>query len=612
MAIGAETLDPLKLRIRDDVQFLFQDGCVIAQGPTASLQLKSGGIQPAIAWLRNNLDGVRSLSEALAPLPPNTRTVVTRLIGSLYDRDMLLISEVDDAATFDRLAAMYPAQAAYAAHHSRRPLAGLLAFRQTTFRVAGDGVLLRNVATAMAEYGALFVTFLPGDDHSGVAALAAAANARDPERAFRMGDGSGGLRDAPADVFIDAGRRADVALLDTICASTGDETWVGIHPVADRIIVLLRLKAQDPAPCLRGAANLVRAVDAQLDHVAPAAAAIAAHHAVFALFVERCGLDVAPALPALEIDQDVLTIASHRLPAVSTCSVHFRSPRAVPVAAADLTATPSTFPRPDIPDGRSETTALYDRIHRASTRMTNALIGPVRRLGEGLLPQLPFSRSEVAVSLDGGVTEQRISCTALSTREARNQAFLMGIEHWAASRLAAGMGDGAVGAGWSAAEAAYRALAAIDGLDMPAPGRSVPLATDEFPDRTVAHLQELATRIAPGLLDRAVLLRPIGDHAWRAWLPELDPHRSAFGAKPAQAIGNILLIALSRDHDAVPGHHQVARLACDARFADVRACLAAAEYQGYRFERIRGLELADHEDGDEELHLVAVGRRGVS
>jgi len=607
----AAGLGDRRFRLRSDVTVLLNEEGAVVRGPATSLELKSRSIGEAISWLWPRLDGTRPLEAVTAELPPGTRGAMAGLVARLHSGGMLLDLVEEDPERLARLSGLYPEQVSFLAHRSGTPLAAFDRFRRANIRVQGEGVVLRNVAAALADYGALKARFATPAPDPALDRLVAAANGRDPERDFEIGDGGGEAGgEGNADILIDAGCDLADAFAARLCdPGASAPRLAGIYRSGERLAVLLHLGRDGEAPCFRSFADAAPKPP-DPEPIAPAAAAIAAHHCVAALFSDLTGIVAQGAPSLLEIDQDRLTSRARRLAGHPDCPRHGAQASRTALPAEAVLQPEASFPRPDIPDSVAATRETYDAIHRASSALVAPVGGPFLDLGEADLAQVPFARSAVSVRLSSraGGSDERLVCAALSAREARNQVMLLAAERWSGSACPTGEpGEAGVGAGWSLTEAAVRALAGLAGEAGP-DGDIRRLSLEEVARHgpTTAHLAEIAAGLgSPALEGEGFLLAKAAHGGWLSWRASEPSSSPALGATPGQALGNSLFRALVR---CMPDGPHAGTLVCDAAADDVRAMLAEASRRVEFVEIDTPMPISDAADGV-RLRLVEARRR---
>jgi hypothetical protein len=603
-----EALGERRFRLRHDVTVLSRDEGVVVVGPTTSLELKSRSIGQAIGWLWPRLDGTRPLDTLTADLDPGTRGAMARLVARLHQGGMLLDLAEEDPRRLAVLDSLYPEQISFLAHRSGAPVAAFDRFRRARFLVRGEGVVLRNVAAALADYGAIDARFDSPSD-TALVRLVEAANSNDPERRFAIDSKAGPTESQSGfDVLIEAGADSVDGGMALLCTEApAPARMAGIYRLGDRLAVLLSLSEGGETPCFAAFAAAA-GPDPGGEPVAPAAAAIAAHHCVAALFGDLCGIAEPQPPSLLEIDQDRLTSRLRRLDPDPHCKRHGHPVVRTALAAEEVAAPEPGFPRPDVPDGGAATSEIYDSIHRASTALAAPVGSAIFDIGEGELAQMPFARSAASWRLppSAGGTAERVVCAALSAREARNQAVLLAAERWAAVTLGPPTEDvAAIGAGWSPAEAAYRALESL--ACRADDGEEVKLALPELVRHgpTIAHLVEMAAVLGGGYGGGELAAAPAAGGGWLAWRAGESSGASAFGATPGQALGNCLfrtLVAQLSGEAAQP-----AGLACGAKPEDVGQLILTAS-RWFDFTEIASPALA-HDSSGARLRLVEARRR---
>jgi hypothetical protein len=189
---------------------------------------------------------------------------------------------------------------------------------------------------------------------------------------------------------------------------------------------------------------------------APPATALACNHLVHALFLYRTEAEGDPAALAT-VDSDSLIIQPHRMPPPHpACERHGRREAAPWGQEADSPVRPD-LPRSNDPSSLGE---MQNSIALRIYGLVDKIVGPLIAVGEEDLPQLPLSASRCVARAPSSTPARpdsfAIVCRGLSAREARNQAPLFAIERVACGIV--GRPGTAVGAGWSSAEARFRAL----------------------------------------------------------------------------------------------------------------------------------------------------------
>jgi hypothetical protein len=289
-----------------------------------------------------------------------------------------------------------------------------------------------------------------------------------------------------------------------------------IHGLGDRLVVspVLSAGADVCLECQQCALAHQPATASSL-WPSPIASSLAAHQLVYALFARAVGVvtDDTPRLSV--IDGQVLGTRLYRLNPHPLCRRHGVVRRGVALPRVPLGERAAGVLRPDVPSAvdAPEVVAVQDEITALIGGWTSDVAGPLLRAGEGDLAQLPLAASECSVR--GPCREHEgehgVVCHALSTREARNQAVLCALE-WLAGELAAASGAArgpAYGVGWSAEEAAYRALVqlTLGADDADEPGDTVEVALDGDVAR---FLDRLLADHAPGPVQQRVRLAPTG------------------------------------------------------------------------------------------------------
>jgi hypothetical protein len=263
-----------------------------------------------------------------------------------------------------------------------------------------------------------------------------------------------------------------------------------------------------------------------------------------------------------------------------------------------------------VPDGAPATIETYDAIHRAAAALTAPVASILFDLGEDRLVQVPFAQSAVSwrsLHLAGGAGE-RVVCAALSAREARNQALLLAAERWAAATWDPQEGGAsAVGAGWSFAEAALRALGRLACKANGGEEKLVELPALQRFGRSTTHLVEMAGVIGLHGTGSTLAAAPATGGGWLGWHTGLPSGPRAFGATIGQALGNSLFQALVEQ--STGGEARAAMLSCDATGDDVRQVLLDASYH-FELHEVVDLSLTRDLPGA-GLRLIEAKRRSA-
>ena len=481
--MAADT-DARRFRVLADAFYVRHGDGVWLRNNIGSFSIQGAGAYQLVDTLFANLDGTRGIDELTEGLPAAARSSVVRLVATLERNGFVKPVEYPAEPVPDWMRDRYPAHLAFLEHHGDRPVTRMARVRSRQVVAAGEGVALRGLLGALGEFGVakvLVVTTEAGADL--VADVVEQARVRDPELRWRVLVPADDLDLAQVAALPEVARAAQVllavdhgdcrALADCQRTLTDSGQQVGVLARCGDYVVAVP-PSTDGGRCVecvhRSVARQVNGAAADLPpSVAPAT--IGALHVAQHAFATLAGieLDGRDRVTSVEpIAPVVRTHVAHRHP---SCGRHGPAPEPVPLT--DPTALPSAPVRPDIAvsNDSDELVAVADRIVAVTAAWTDQVTGPLLALGEDDLPQLPLSASSCLLAdpvstADRQVT-RRFECAALAPREARNQVVLFALE-WFAGRLIGAVGH--YGAGWTAAEAWYRAQVAVTlGLPMATP-----------------------------------------------------------------------------------------------------------------------------------------------
>jgi len=408
-----------RIRILADVYFLEIAGGAVIRNRHGSLEIMGKGAYQLLRWIFPVLDGARTYLDVTAALPAaveqHVRAVVKRLLERRFAR-ILPHDEVHDHPMRERHPELYN----LLEYRTASVTDAWKRVQATGVAVAGTGTLARAVLAALPDYG---LQAAPGATATVLAEDSAAAYQCAVEA---MGADAAGLS---------AG----------LCRHDGVVYGLATH---DRVGL--------PAPASLAAIASQHMASAQSPLQPPAALTIAAQALCLELF-ERIAL---PAEPPLEprlllVDESTLTLSQHRLPP----RVLFERDNAfagTPLAPSDIDG----WIRPDLGGSilpAAETEAL-NAIARSVAGLTDSRVGPVLRLDDGDLFQLPLAAAVALNPGDGDGRPRRLLTLGLSARETRNQGALAALEDYYARRHENGPTPAA---GWSRREALMRAGRAL-------------------------------------------------------------------------------------------------------------------------------------------------------
>lgn len=521
-----------RLRLRPDAYFVPDADGVALINDVGSMRIRGAGSVPLIRWTFDVLDGSRDTAELRGELPPGAAAAFDRLVAALERAGFALPVETHRPAPA-WAAERYPDHLAYLGQYPGSPVDRFERLRTRRVAVLGGGALARALAGACADLGFGRVVVQDGPT---VRDVIATASARDPGRRWSI---VGRPADTAAELWPhDDVRTADAVLLGSDMLTPGQLTaglpagtpdrpvaWIArlggtVAAVADR--------GEACADCLVAAAEVPPATGGP---VAAPAATLAALFVGDAVFRALAGLPPRPTTVAL-VDELTLTTSVHPSVRMPGCARPGRTTGHRPDGPV----------RSDVPDPRpGPLDAEHDRIVGIVRGWTDPVTGPLREVGEDDLDQIVLAGSRCTIRLDGEPV--RYLCRGVSARETRNQVVLDALAGWAARRGAAPPGA-AVAAGWSTAEARYRAVLTA-AATLPAAGRPDRLAD---PVAATGPWRPLLAVHAPC---PEVVLEPLRGGLFRA----TAAGRTAVAASRTAAVAEALIavVAAQLDRDTVGG-----------------------------------------------------------
>lgn len=403
-----------RIRILADVYFLEIAGGVVVRNRHGSLEIMGKGAYQLLRWIFPTFDGSRTYMDATSALPAAVEQHVRAIVNRLLERRFARVLPQDEDHG-------HPLR-------ERHPeLYNLLEYRTESVSDAWQRVLAARVAVA------------------GNGQLAQAVLAALPDYGFQSGTG-GAVTVLAADsaaayqCAVEAMGGDTAALLAGLCRNDSAIYGLAVHGHAGL-----------PGPASLAAIATLNGKSGQEPLLPPAALAIAAHALCLELF-ERIAV---PAEQASEprlllVDETTLELSHHRLPPLVL------SDRAnAPVGAALTRSDTDGWIRPDLGGSilpAAETEAL-NAIARSVAALTDARVGPVLRVDDGDLFQLPLAAAVALSPGDGDGRPRRMLTLGLSARETRNQGVLAAVEDY----YALNHENGLAAAGWSRREALMRA-----------------------------------------------------------------------------------------------------------------------------------------------------------
>lgn len=539
--------DTRRFAVRADAFFVRHDDGVWLRNDHGSFSIRGAGAYDLVETLFAHLDGERTVADLCAGLPTGPSRSVTRLVDALAGNGFLKRIEHPVEHPPDWMRERYPVHLAFLDHHADRPVSRMTRVLTRPVLCGGSGVALRALLGALAEFGIARVQVVSGDPEA--PAVVAGLLERDPHLAWTVdaADLAEVAEFPPADEVVLAADDADPAVF-------ADLQW-RLRATGRPVAVLGRcagfvVATAPPAgvgwcwECVHRSVAATPAGDA--DGLAPAAtpATLAALHVAQHVFARLAEVDLDGAGLVTSVEPLAPVVRTHTGRRHPMCRRHGPATTAVVERVEPV--------RPDIPAAQDPAglIAVSDRIVTATRGWTDPVVGPLLVLGEGGADQLPLSASTCLVADPAERTSRLVLCRAVSPREARNQVVLAALE-WLATRLGEhGVGPATAvwGAGWSPAEAWYRAVAAASLALPPASLHWRPAATG---DRTVhAFLADTLAAEGRAWQSTAMEQLPTGMHRARVRTADFEV-TAGVGVDAEHAVGNALLRAVAGCDDSV-------------------------------------------------------------
>jgi len=478
-------------RIRADAFFVPTDDGVRLRNDRGSLVVGGRSAYPLVKWLFSALDGRRTVGEIWQGIESARRSPVEALIRTLANNGFLRwVAEPLEIPPWAD--ALYGDYIAFVDEHVDAAMDRFMHFRTRRLACIGDGSLLSGAVTALLEAGASAVdVFARSGDPQELTALRLLADRaieRDPDLnvnlktipqgAIREG-AKGAIGAADCVLFCsDRGTFEEAGALHALAAEGGCP--FGAVLTAGDVVVASPLSVPEAGPCWECAYRsiyLPGPSPSRGGSVAPAPAALGSFSEVLRVFCHYTGIPHELPAQCTLVNPRTLAADVHRVLWHPLCSRHGASFSVADASPLPLGSGPPT--RADLPgpDDPAASLAEQDAIATATARWTDAFTGPLIKIGEEELGQIPLAASRCVLRaplsrLDDPAA-QAFVVHGLSARETRNQAVLVGLE-WLAGEVAQLRGTPLAwhceapaaeltgvtwaGVGWSADEAVYRAL----------------------------------------------------------------------------------------------------------------------------------------------------------
>ncbi|WP_225725231.1 MULTISPECIES: hypothetical protein [unclassified Nocardia] len=553
--------DTRRFKVKADAFYVRHEDGVWLRNNIGSFTIRGGGAYDLVAAVFARLDGTCTVGDLCAGLSDGAAGSVTKLVETLAGNGFVRAVEAEPELVPGWMRTRYATHLAFLEHHGDRPVSRLLRVRSQLVAVAGDGVALRGVVGALADFGIAKVAVLTPDRT--IAQTVRDAAARDPqfqwetiESAFQLDELTRvpKFRDARwALLATDRGDAAEIAELQAGLRAAGKS--VGVLGGCGDFVAATPASPDDSWcwECLHRNIAARAVGDSGPAALAPAPATIGALHLVQRLFAELAELATG-AGSVVTAEPFAPVVRTHTGRKHPLCGRHIRMTAARPVDVAALRGEPV---RLDIPaaDDPVELIGVSDRIVEVTTRWTDSITGPLYSVGEADAGQLPLSSSSCTVadpdSTAAHPSTKEIHCQAISAREARNQAVLYALE-WQASRIAELTDHPArgwvFGAGWSAAEAWYRVGVASAYAEPPGSLDWQSVSGEQHPVRD--YLLETLADI--GKPPNSAAYEHVSNGLVRAWVRGADIEATAgVGLDPDHALRNALLRAVAENGSTV-------------------------------------------------------------
>ncbi|HEU4711116.1 MAG TPA: hypothetical protein VFS76_06095 [Pyrinomonadaceae bacterium] len=471
-----ENLGSTTLKVRPDVFFVRSEDGVWLRNNVGSFFVKGRGSYELVRSLLLKLDGTRTVDDIFAGMVAEKRAALfERLLKPLMSSGFIYEFRPPSSPVPAWIESRYQEHLAFLEQYVDQPVERLLKVRSQPVLCLGSGILLRAVTVALAELGFSRVQVSATEDDSGVLQNVFEGVTRGDEDAewnldlHRANTALDQLVSAsaamlPAAGIIVATDSTDHEAIDTTVAKLmrSDATVAVVASVGEFLLASPIMRNDDSCwKCMHRSV-----VSGQSVTPAPAPAALAAFQVVQRLFCRFAGPPVPEDRYYTTVDCRTLSVQAHQPRQHEACPKHASATlHAVTLDAIEAEQAPI---RPDVPASHDPDAlvAAQDRIVECSNELTDRVTGPFLSIGEEDLTQLPLSASLCRLrgpnNLPGSMEIKSFECRALAPREARNQVVLLALE-WLARAVAKRRAEHArlvaIGAGWSAAEATYRAWA---------------------------------------------------------------------------------------------------------------------------------------------------------
>jgi len=486
------------LKVRPDVFFVRSEDGVWLRNNVGSFFVKGRGSYELVRSLLLKLDGTRTVDDIFAGMVSEKRAALfEKLLKPLMSSGFIYEFRRPSSPVPAWIESRYQEHLAFLEQYVDQPVERLLQVRSEPVLCLGSGILLRAVTVALAELGFGRVQVLATDDDSGVLRDLVEGVARADEHSewkLALHGATASLDEllsASAGMFPAAGivlatDSTDHKAIDTAVAKLmRSDATVAVVARAGDVLLASQIMSNDNScwECLYRSV-----VSGEFVTPAPAPAALAAFQVVQRLFCRFAGPPVPEDRYYSTVDCRTLSVQAHQPRQHEACLKHGSA--TLPPVTLDAVEVEQAPIRPDVPASHDpdELVAAQDRIVESSNELTDRVTGPFISIGEEDLIQLPLSASVCRIrglnNLPGQTEIKSFECRALAPREARNQVVLFALE-WLASAIAKlraeHAGLVAIGAGWSAGEATYRAWAAASLERLQSGIESDRLAATELP-----------------------------------------------------------------------------------------------------------------------------------
>lgn len=147
-------ISAIRPKLRQDSIFLPTSQGVCFRNGNNTFNLKGKSIYKWVTTLAPHLDGRQTLEELCAPLAPERREIVVRLVTTLLEKGVVKNSFVEPAETLPAaVRARFVSQIDFIDHYAERPLQAFKDFRQSRVLLIGAGEAVKALASSLLGNG---------------------------------------------------------------------------------------------------------------------------------------------------------------------------------------------------------------------------------------------------------------------------------------------------------------------------------------------------------------------------------------------------------------------------------------------------------------------------